>query len=223
MTAPVGTRAFSNTVVALGPTGAIVGSVTKVHRVPFGEYVPARSIVSHLADLSAVPRDATVGTRPEILVTPAGRLGVLISFETFFASLGTDLVRHGAELLVVPTNTTSYPGGQMPAQELAAARLEAVEHGRDLAQASPTGFSALVRSDGTVLAQSSLSRQIAVTGSLERRTGRTVLDAVGGWPILLLAAACLLAGQLRARRGRRTALGPPAPEVADRDLEVQSS
>jgi len=223
VTAPVGTRAFSNTVVALDPTGAIVGSVTKVHRVPFGEYVPARSIVSHLADLSAVPRDATVGTRPEILVTPAGRLGVLISFETFFASLGTDLVRHGAELLVVPTNTTSYPGGQMPAQELAAARLEAVEHGRDLAQASPTGFSALVRSDGTVLAQSSLSRQIAVTGSLELRTGRTVLDAVGGWPILLLAAACLLAGQLRARRGRRTALGPPAPEVADRDLEVQSS
>ena len=210
MTSPVGDRAFANTVVALGPSGAILGSVTKIHRVPFGEYVPARSLIARLADLSAVPRDATIGTRPEILETPAGRLGVLISFETFFSSLGTDLVHHGAQLLVVPTNTTSYPGDQMPAQELSAARLEAVEHGRDLIQASPTGYSALIRSDGTVVAQSRLSRQIAVTGVIELREGQTVLDQLGSWPVLLLATACLMAGQIRARQRRSTDVAGPA-------------
>ncbi len=219
VTSPVGDRAFANTVVALGPSGAILGSVTKIHRVPFGEYVPARSLIARLADLSAVPRDATIGTRPEILETPAGRLGVLISFETFFSSLGTDLVHHGAQLLVVPTNTTSYPGDQMPAQELSAARLEAVEHGRDLIQASPTGYSALIRSDGTVVAQSRLSRQIAVTGVIELREGQTVLDQLGSWPVLLLATACLMAGQIRARQRRSTDVAGPAASPE----EVQSS
>ena len=224
VTSPVGSTRFANTVVALGPTGRIIGSVTKVHRVPFGEYVPARSLVSRVADLSAVPRDATVGTRPEVLLTPAGHLGVLISFETFFSSLGATLVAHGADLLVVPTNTTSYPGTQMPAQELAAARLQAVEHGRDLVQASPTGFSALIRSDGTVLAQSDLSRQIAVTGILERRSGRTILDALGDWPVLLLAAGCLVIGQIRARQRRE--LADPMHDVVEEPAplsEPQSS
>ena len=111
VTSPVGSTRFANTVVALGPTGRIIGSVTKVHRVPFGEYVPARSLVSRVADLSAVPRDATVGTRPEVLLTPAGHLGVLISFETFFSSLGATLVAHGADQHhLVPRHPDARPG-----------------------------------------------------------------------------------------------------------------
>ena len=217
VTSPVGSTRFANTVVALDPSGKIVGSVTKIHRVPFGEYVPARSLVARVADLSAVPRDATIGTSPEILRTPAGRLGVLISFETFFSSLGSDLVDHGAELLVVPTNTTSYPGDQMPAQELAASRLQAVAHGRDLIQASPTGYSALIRSDGTVLARSDLSRRIAVTGTVERRRGLTVLDDLGDWPVLLAALGCLVVGHLRARQRR----APVEPSPTDHEVDVE--
>jgi apolipoprotein N-acyltransferase len=215
VTSPVGANRFSNSVIALGPDGRWIGSVTKIHRVPFGEYVPARSLVSSLADVSAVPRDATVGTTTEVLDTDAGRLGVLISFETFFSSLGSDLVDAKAELFVVPTNTTSYPGSQMPAQELAASRLQAVEHGRDLVQASPTGYSALIRSDGSVIARSELSRRIAVTGTLTSRSGKTVFDSIGPWPILLLAGACLIVGQARALSRRR--------QQADRDEADQSS
>ena len=52
---------FRNEVVAWGPDGQIVGVFEKVHRVPFGEYVPFRSFFSHLADLSGVPTDAVPG------------------------------------------------------------------------------------------------------------------------------------------------------------------
>ena len=223
VTSPLGATRFTNTVVALAPSGQIVGSVTKIHRVPFGEYVPARRLVAKVADVSAVPRDATVGMTPEVMRTPAGRVGVLISFETFFSSLGSDLVAHGAEVLVVPTNTTSYPGDQMPAQELAAARLQAVAHGRDLVQASPTGYSALIRSDGTVLARSDLSRQIAVVGTIERRHGRTVLDDLGSWPVLLLAVGCLVIGQIRARLRRELASPVLTDREADEEPEIPQS
>jgi apolipoprotein N-acyltransferase len=210
-TTPVGTDAFDNYVVAYGPSGRELGRVEKVHRVPFGEYVPARSLISHVADLAGVPRDAVVGRRPEILATPAGRLGVLISFEVFFADRSGDAVAHGATLLVVPTNTTSYPTSQMPSQELAAARIQAVERGRDLVQASPTGYSALIDNSGRVRERSALSEQTVLTGTVSLRSGATPFSRIGSWPTLLLAAACLLAGQTRARisrRGRSAAAEP---------------
>jgi apolipoprotein N-acyltransferase len=221
VTTPVGTTRFDNFVVALDASGTVIGSVEKVHRVPFGEYIPDRALVRHLADIAAVPRDAVPGTGHEVLATPAGRLGVLISFEVFFSSRGADVVRHGAQLLVVPTNTTSYPTTQMPSQELAAARLQAVERGRYLVQASPTGFSAIIAPSGKVLAQSALSRREVVTGSVELLGGQTTYTRLGDAPVLLAALLVLVAGQVRSIRWPGRADGADLDDDAaiDGDLD----
>ena len=200
VTSPEGTTQFNNYVVAYSPTGSQLGTVEKVHRVPFGEYIPFRSFLSHFANISGVPRDAVVGTGNEVIDTPAGPLGVLISFEVFFSERSHDVVSHGAQLLVVPTNTTSYPTSQMPAQELAAAKLQAMETGRDLIQASPTGVSAIINHRGTVLAQSSLSTPTVLTGTVSLRSGLTLYDRWGDWPVLVISLAALALGQLRSRQ-----------------------
>ena len=123
-----------------------------MHRVPFGEYVPFRSFISHLANLSEVPTDAIPGHGTGLLRTPAGPLGTLVSFEVFYANRSRTSVRAGAELLIVPTNTSSYATAQVPTQEVAADAVQAVETGRDLVQAAPTGYSAVVDQRGRVLA-----------------------------------------------------------------------
>ena len=51
-------------------------------------------------------------------------------------------MRAGAQLLIVPTNTSSYATAQVPTQEIAASEVQAVQQGRDLLQAAPTGYSA---------------------------------------------------------------------------------
>ena len=107
--------------MAWGPDGHIVGVFEKVHRVPFGEYVPDRSFFAHFADLSGVPPDAVPGHGTGLMRTPAGPLGVLVSFEVFYAGRSHASVRAGAELLAVPTNTSSYSTSQVPTQEVAAA------------------------------------------------------------------------------------------------------
>ncbi len=140
--------AFRNEVVAFGPDGTVVSRYEKVHRVPFGEYVPYRSFFAHLGNLSAVPRDAVPGTGPGLLTTPAGPLGAMISYEVFYAGRGRAPVRAGAQLLIVPTNTSSYATGQIPTQEIAASEVQAVQQGRDLLQAAPTGFSAWITHRG---------------------------------------------------------------------------
>lgn len=209
VTEPAGESSFRNMAVVWAPSGRIVARYEKVHRVPFGEYVPYRSFFAHFATLSAVPLTAVPGHGTGLVRTPVGPLGVLISFEVFFANRSLPSVRRGAELLVVPTNTSSYASSQVPSQEVAAARVQAVEEGRDLVQAAPTGFSAIIDNQGAVLQRSVLGRRQALLATVGLRTGRTVYSRIGDPPLLGLAALTLAAGwtlaalrRLRPRRRR---------------------
>ena len=197
VTEPVSPTAFRNEIVAWGPSGRIVAVFEKVHRVPFGEYVPFRSFFAHFADLSGVSMDAVPGHGTGLMHTPAGPLGVLVSFEIFYAGRSHASVRAGAELLAVPTNTSSYSTSQVPSQEIAAAKIQAVETGRDLVQAAPTGFSAVVTQRGTVVERSVLGARQVLTATVALRRGMTPYDHWGDLPVVLLAVLAVAAGWLR--------------------------
>lgn len=200
VTETLSSRTFRNEIVVFGPGGGIVSRYEKVHRVPFGEYVPLRGFFSHLADLSAVPRDAIPGHGTGLLRTPVGPLGAMVSYEVFYADRGRAAVRAGAELLVVPTNTSSYASAQVPTQEIAAARIQAVEQGRDLLQAAPTGFSAAVTQSGRVLERSVLGARQVVFAQLALRRGTTPYVEAGDLPMLVICGAALVLGWLIAWR-----------------------
>jgi apolipoprotein N-acyltransferase len=116
-------------------------------------------------------------------------------------------VRTGAELLIVPTNTSSYSTGQVPTQEIAASEVQAVQPGRDLLEAAPTGFSAWINHRGVLLARSTLGASQIVPAVLQRRTGFTLYVRYGDPPALLLALVALVAGWWSAAR-RRTRTRP---------------
>jgi apolipoprotein N-acyltransferase len=203
-----GPNHFANAALAWAPDGTIVARYDKVHRVPYGEYIPFRGIVKHLANLDAVPRDARPGHGPGVLNTPAGRLGVAISYEVFFSDRARIATKHGAEIMLVPTNASSFSTGQVPAQELAAARLRAMETGRWVVQAAPTGYSAVVNPHGHVLAHSDLGKQDVIQRTVERRAGQTPATRLGdGVPALLalVAAGLALGLPLERRRGKLSA------------------
>ncbi len=198
ITRAVSKTAFVNTIVAWGPDGKVVGTFEKVHRVPFGEYVPFRGFFSHFANLSGVPLDAVPGHGDGLMHTPAGPLGLLVSFEIFFADRGRSATQAGAELLIAPTNTSSYASGQVPGQSVAAARVQAVENGRDLVQAAPTGYSSIIDRRGTVLERSTLGARQLLVADVALRRGRTLYVRWGDLPVLVLGALLLLAGWIRA-------------------------
>jgi apolipoprotein N-acyltransferase len=194
VTEPVGSTRFLNEVVAWSPSGRIIGRYEKVHRVPFGEYVPDRAFFSHLVSLADVPRDAIPGHGPGFLRTPAGPLGIMISYEVFFSSRSRPAVAAGAEVLLVPTNTASYTTSQIPTQELAASRLRAVEEGRNLVQVSPTGFSAFVSPSGTVSQRSNLGKPALIEATVPLRRGETIFQRLGPHPWLALLGLLLVLG-----------------------------
>ena len=212
-----GATRFRNMAVAWGPDGTLLGRYEKVHRVPFGEYLPARPLVSRLSgNATLVPRDAIPGRGPGLLATPAGRLGVLISYEVFFADRARAAVDAGAQVLLVPTNAASYTTEEVPAMEVAAARLRALETGRTLVQAAPTGYSALVDAAGRVTARSGLGRPAVLGGEVALRAGRTPYTRTGDLPVVVLSGLGWLAAGLAGGRGRRVdglgRVGRPGPD-----------
>jgi apolipoprotein N-acyltransferase len=210
ITETVSTQSFRNEIVALSPQGKLAARFEKVHRVPFGEYIPYRGFFKHLADLSSVPLDAIPGHGDGVLHTPAGPLGTLVSYEVFYAERGWITTRAGAQLLVDPTNTSSYLTSQVPTQEIAAARLQAISEGRDVVQAAPTGFSAVIDHRGRVLARSELGGRAVIVRNVALRTGRTLYERVGDAPVLVLSGVAVLGGWL-------STLGPGAdPEHTER-------
>jgi apolipoprotein N-acyltransferase len=207
----VGRSRYFNEVVAWGPSGEIVASYRKNHHVPFGEYVPWRGLLGRFFDLADVPYDGIPGHGAAYISTPGGPLAVMISYEVFFDGRARSGVSAGGQLLVVPTNTASYRSTQVPTQELAADRIRAEETGRWLVQAAPTGYSTVVRADGSVVRRSTLDRAEVIYATVPLLRGDTIFDSVGDSPIwivaVLSAIAVLGASRWSRRRGSMTGLG----------------
>ncbi|MDT0276102.1 apolipoprotein N-acyltransferase [Blastococcus goldschmidtiae] len=190
-----GETSFRNAAVAWAPDGRIVDRYEKVHRVPFGEYIPARGLFEQLSDMTAlVPRDAVPGRGPGLLNTPAGPLGVVISYEVFFSDRARAAVTAGGQVLLVPTNAASYTTEEVPATEVAAARMRAREMDRAVLQAAPTGYTAIVLPDGSIAEQGELGTPELLTATVPLRTGLTPYARTGDLPVLLAVALALIAG-----------------------------
>ncbi|MHA6632034.1 apolipoprotein N-acyltransferase [Pseudonocardia sichuanensis] len=200
---------FRNAAVLWGPDGERLARYDKEHRVPFGEYIPGRALLERVTDLTAlVPRDAIVGTGEALLDSPAGPLGVVISYEVLFADRVREAVGAGGQIVLVPTNASSYVTEEVPSIEVAAARLRAREFGRTVLQSAPTGYSAVILPDGRVLAQTMLGAPGLLRESVPLRTGLTPYAHLGDVPFLTLAVIALVAPavahQVSRRIGRRS-------------------
>jgi apolipoprotein N-acyltransferase len=215
VTEDVGPDRFHNVSVVVLPDGSLGDRYAKVRRVPFGEYVPLRDLVERLAGGgSGLPgRDALAGTEPAVVETPAGTLAVAISWEVFFVDRVRDGVSHGGEILLNPTNGSSYWLTQVQSQQVASSQLRAIESGRWVLQAAPTGFSAVVDPSGQVLARSDISEPWVHQGTVERRQGDTIATVTGPAPTVV-AAGLALGGAWawwwrRRPPGRREQAGAP--------------
>jgi apolipoprotein N-acyltransferase len=204
---------FTNAEVVVAPSGEVTDRYDKVRRVPFGEYVPLRVVLETLgAPVDQIGRDALAGTEPAVLDIPLAddstvRAGVVISWEVFFGGRVREGVREGGGFIVNPTNGASYTGTIVQTQQIASSRLRAVETGRWVAQAAPTGFSAFISPSGEVIERTAVGERAVIHGAVEIRTGSTWYTELGDGPIILTLLAALLAilaaPHLRGRKSGR--------------------
>jgi len=191
---------FFNYSTVYDQSGERIARYDKVRLVPFGEFVPFRSLIERVAPDSLPKSDAVPGTEPAVLSTPEYDLGIVISWEVFFPRRARDAIGNGGEVLLNPTNGSSYWLTQVQTQQVASSILRGAETGRWVLQAAPTGFSAVISPDGEVLDRTGVSEQRVLVETIERRTGNTIWVRTGPWPTIVASLLALLAGWIHARR-----------------------
>jgi len=160
--------------------------------VPFGEYIPFRGLLSHITSLVALqPHNFTAGRRPVVFHVGQIRLGDVICYEIGFDGLVSSEVKAGANLLAVQTNDATFEvDGQRgeSLQQLAMARIRAVESDRAVVVASTTGVSAIIAPDGTLVAHTGTWQRAVLESRVPLLTTTTLAIRLGGWPEFLITA-----------------------------------
>jgi apolipoprotein N-acyltransferase len=197
-----GLEHFKNAAELFGADGDYLDRYDKVHRVPFGEWVPFRSLLAKVAGDALPERDALIGGRPNHLDVPGpvGRVTTPVSWEIFFPDRTREGVQDGARLVLNPTNGSSFTGTIVQTQQVASSRMRAIESGRWVVQVAPTGFSAIVDDHGRVLDRTAISEATAIQGDVELREGLTIYTRWGNLLGLVFAIAGIAAGWLWQQR-----------------------
>jgi len=179
----------------------------KRHLVPFGEYVPFRSLIaSHVQRLDRVASDFIPGDRPGLFVVDGVTFGDLICFEVAYDDVVHALLGSDAGFLTVQTNNATFAGTAQPEQQLAISRMRAIEGSRPILVAATTGVSAVIAPDGHVTQSLAQGSTGSLSVDVSPNPGRSPATALGDLPEIVLSiiglVAVVLAG-VRATRDRR--------------------
>lgn len=183
-----------NSVFALGADSRIAARYDKAHLVPYGEYLPMRTILTPLGLSRLVPGDLDFwpGPGPKTFDIPGiGPVGFQICYEIIFSGRVIDR-RHRPLFLFNPSNDAWF-GGWGPPQHMAQARLRAIEEGVAIVRATPTGISGVIDPQGRLIARSGLHTQAVIDARLPAPAPPTPFARAGN---LLPALLALLLGAL---------------------------
>jgi apolipoprotein N-acyltransferase len=194
-------RFVSNRGIVWDPVTGAGATYVKRHPVPFGEYIPFRSLVRKVTrKVDLVPRDFARGDKPGVLQVGPARVADVICFEVAYDGVVRDAVRGGGRLLVVQTNNATFGRSGETSQQLAMSRLRAVELGRSVIVAATSGESAVIAPDGRLQHSTRLFTRDVTVQRVVLRSGTTVASRVGMWPELALALVAAVAVALGVRR-----------------------
>ena len=169
-----------------------VAIYVKRQLVPFGEYIPFRSLISSFSSLPSLqPVNFTAGHQAVVFRMGKVRLGDVICYEVGFDNLVSSEVTAGANLLTEQTNDADFElDGQLgeTLQQLAMARIRAVEFDRAMVVAGTTGVSAIIAPDGTLIASSRTWQRTVLEARVPLLSNATLAQRAGEWPEIVLSA-----------------------------------
>ncbi|WP_203433561.1 apolipoprotein N-acyltransferase [Jiangella asiatica] len=185
-------RNVRNTSILWDPETGPGDTYVKRHPMPFGEYIPFRSIAERITEAVAQqPRDHLPGESVGIFQIGDAVIGNVICFEVAFDGVVRDAVREGGQFLSVQTNNATFGRTEMTEQQLAQSRVRAFEHGRTVLVSALAGVSAVVAPNGEVLDRAELFTQDVIVTEVPLAGGTTLATTLGAWPEWALTAMAL--------------------------------
>ncbi len=185
-----------NSLFVVNQQGGLDGRYDKIHLVPFGEYLPFRSLLARIGldKLAVGSVDFSPGKDVEPMILPGDLplIRVLICYEAIFPSainIGSD----APGMLLNITNDAWFGRSSGPYQHFAASRMRAVEQGVPLIRAANNGISAIVDPLGRVIASLGMDAVGVVDGPLPAPLmQRTTYSRSGDWLFVIFSLSVLI-------------------------------
>ena len=171
--------------------GEMPDTYIKQHLTPFGEYIPLRSLARIISPLVDDVKDFSSGDAGKTFSIGDIRVAPVICYEL----IDDDLLRQaakGSNILAVQTNSATFGMSAESAQQLSITRVRAIEHGRNIASVSTTGYSAIIDSSGNVVEQTAMGTADSIRAEIGLIEGQTPRDAAGDWALIGVLIALLV-------------------------------
>jgi apolipoprotein N-acyltransferase len=177
-----------NSAIMLDKSGNVSYTYDKIHMVPFGEYIPLKSVLFFLDKLVVGIGDYASGEEYTKAETPFGRYGTLICFEIIFPGQVRKFYKDGGDFIVNITNDAWFGETAGPYQHFSMAVFRAVENRKPVIRAANTGISGFIDSSGRIRGKTPLFRRLALMEDIRTDSTRTFYSRYGD----LFAYLCII-------------------------------
>ncbi len=191
-----------------GSAGQYLGRYDKIHRVPWGEYVPYKSIFGFAGKLISGVGNMEAGTQHKLFALNGHSVGIFICYESIFGDEVRQFVRGGADVLVNISDDGWYGDSGAPWQHLDMERMRAIENRRWILRDTNTGITTSIDPHGRGDFNTPRHTREAFVFPFDYATEETFYTRHGDWFAWLCAmvSVALLCGawlrQVRTRAGR---------------------
>ena len=171
--------------------GELPETYIKQHLTPFGEYIPLRSLARIVSPLVDEVEDFSPGDSGKTFEIGAIKVAPVICYELIDDAL-LEKAAKNSNILAVQTNSATFGMSAESAQQLSITRIRAIEHGRNIASVSTTGYSAIIDSSGKILQRTSLGTADSIRAEVDLIQGLTPRDKAGDWALIGVLVALFL-------------------------------
>lgn len=204
MVSPTGEQLPLNSALMMDPQGNVLGTYDKIHLVPFGEYVPFRSLLFFAKKLTHEVEDFGRGSERRVFDLNGVKAGTFICYESAFPEEVREFAASGAEVLINISNDGWYGDTSAPWQHLAMARMRAIENDRWVLVDTNSGITASIDPYGRVVKEAARDERTALVVPFGGRSGTTFYTRNGdlfAWVCVVISMAAVF---LRIRIPART-------------------
>lgn len=145
---------YFNTAILWDAAHGAIDTYDKRHPVPMGEYVPDREFFEAIVPdlIGLIQREYTPGSTDAVMDVGGTRVAVNICYDIVDDALLRESVLEGGRVILASSNNADFGYTDESRQQLAFARIRAIELGRSVVNASTVGITAVIAPDGTVTA-----------------------------------------------------------------------
>jgi apolipoprotein N-acyltransferase len=187
---------YTNTLIVWNPVTGPADRHDKEIVQPFGEYLPMPWLFKHLSAYADRAGNMVPGKSSDVVQIAGVPVGVSTCWEVIFDRQPRKAVLNGAQLLAVPANNATF-NKRMSEQQLAFAKVRAVEHDRYVVVAGTTGISSVIAPDGGELVRTGFFEPGYLDIQVRLKTQLTPATRWGPilqWVLVVAAGAVILVG-----------------------------